>query len=89
MIIKNVNVIKLHSEFNGVGIYPYPVIVNPNSSANFNFIEGTDMNLVQSIIDAHDPSPIPPPLSDIDKLRLEQAQANSELVQLIMMMGGA
>ena len=33
--------------------------------------------------------PIPkPPLSEIEKLRLEQAQSNAELVQLIMMMGG-
>lgn len=31
----------------------------------------------------------PLPLSEIEKLRLEQAQANSELIQLIMMMGGA
>lgn len=30
----------------------------------------------------------PKPLSEFEKLRLEQAQANSELVQLIMTMGG-
>ena len=30
-----------------------------------------------------------PAVTEIEKLRLEQAQANSELVQLIMMMGGA
>lgn len=33
--------------------------------------------------------PIKPiPMSEIDKLRLEQAQANNEIIQLIMMMGG-
>ena len=51
--------------------------------------DNLDMDLVQQIIDAHDPTPIPQPLSEIEKLRLEQAQANSELVQLIMTMGGA
>lgn len=30
----------------------------------------------------------PKPLSEIEQLRLEQAQANAELVQLIMMMNG-
>ena len=30
-----------------------------------------------------------PDSTEIDKLRMEQAQANAELVQLIMMMGGA
>lgn len=29
-----------------------------------------------------------PPLSEIEQLKLEQAQANAELVQLIMMMSG-
>lgn len=58
-------------------------------SSVFYFADGTDIQLVQQIIDEHDTAPLPRPLSDIEKLRLEQAQANSELVQLIMMMGGA
>lgn len=88
MRINSVLVGKLHAEFNDKGIYPYPVF-NHGEYGDFTFADNTDMTLVQSIIDAHDPTPIPQPLSDIEKLRLEQAQANAELVQLIMMMGGA
>ncbi|MCT6924113.1 hypothetical protein [Metasolibacillus sp.] len=88
MRINGVNVGVLHTELNNNGIYPYPVF-NYGDYGDFTFADNTDMTLVQSIIDAHDPTPIPQPLSDIEKLRLEQAQANAELVQLIMMMGGA
>lgn len=47
------------------------------------WIEGATQDYIDSIINS------PQPLSEFEKLRLEQAQANSELVQLITMMGGA
>lgn len=88
MIINNINVNKLHQEFNNNGIYPSPVNFIDENSATFTFAEDVNLHLVQQIIDTHDPTPNPQPPSEIEKLRLEQAQANSELVQLIMMMGG-
>ena len=59
MIIKDVNVQKLHTEFNIQGIYPNPVLIHENGDGEFIFTNDTNMDLVQSIIDAHDPTPIP------------------------------
>lgn len=47
------------------------------------WIEGATQKEIEELENA------PKPLLEIEQLRLEQAQANSELVQLIMMMGGA
>ena len=59
MIIKNVNISKLHDEFIKSGINPHPVFILENGDGEFNFSEDADMGLVQQIIDAHDPTPIP------------------------------
>ena len=75
MIIPDCNVNKLHDEFMSVGIMPYPVFKLENGDGNFTFPNDTDMELVQQIIDAHDPTPLPPQPSDIEKLR----QANETL----------
>ena len=58
MIIKNVNVSKLHDEFIESGIKPYPVFILENGDGDFTFSENTDIELVQQIIAAHDPAPL-------------------------------
>ena len=74
MIIKNVNVNKLHDEFINAGIKPFPVLQLENDDGDFTFPKDTDMNLVQQIIDAHDPTPLPPKPSEKERLEaLEQA----------------
>ena len=60
MIVKNVNVNKLHDEFISNGIKPSPVFKLDNGDGDFTFPEGTDMTAVQAVIDAHDPTPLPP-----------------------------
>ena len=57
-----------------------------NDSATFKFSGIT--NFDEFTLDDGQEFDAPEP-SEIDKLRIEQAQANAELVQLIMMMGGA
>jgi len=74
MIIKNCNVNKLHDEFRNAGIKPYPVYVLENGDGDFTFEEGTDMELVQQVIDAHNPEPLPPQPTEKERLEaLEQA----------------
>lgn len=74
MIITNINVNKLHDEFIEKGIYPYPVLVLENGDGDFTFQEDTNMELVQQIIDAHDPTPLPQTPTDAERLQaLEQA----------------
>lgn len=88
MIITNCNVNKLHSEFIVQGIRPFPVFELENGDGDFAFPESTDMTLVQQIIEAHDSTPLPQPLGDIEQLRLEQAQANAELFEMMLMLTG-
>lgn len=90
MIYEHVLRNKLHQELVNAGIKVISVVAldDTNFGANITFAGDVDMDAVQQIIDAHNPTPPPLPLSEIDKIRLEQAQANAELVQLIMMMGG-
>lgn len=88
MIIENCNVSKLHTELNNVGIRPFPVFELENGDGDFTFPEGTDMASVQQIIDAHNPTPLPKPLSEIEQLRLEQAHANAELFEMMLMITG-
>ncbi len=74
MIISNCNVNKLHNEFIQVGIKPFPVLVLENGDGDFTFSKGTDMDLVQQIIDAHEPTPLPQLPSEKERLEaLEQA----------------
>lgn len=69
MIIQNCNVNKLHDEFNKAGIKSYPVFELENGDGDFTFPKGTDMNLVQQIIDAHDPTPTPPSKTQLEILQ--------------------
>lgn len=88
MRIENINVNKLHTEFNNSGIYPNPVFDNGENIGEFTFAEDIDMIAVQAVIDAHNPEPLPPPLTEIEQLRLEQAQANAELFEMMLMLTG-
>lgn len=82
MIINNVNVNKIHQEFVDNGIKPHPVFELEDGDGDFTFPENTDMELVQQIIDAHDPTPLPPQPSEKERLEaLEQAM-------LEMVLGG-
>lgn len=87
-IYTGVNPLKLHAELidNHIGIM---LSTSIDDTLTVSFADDVNLNLVQQIVEAHDPTLLPQPLSDFEKLRLEQAQANTELVQLIMMMGGA
>ena len=93
MIFKNVNPNKLHNEFISNNIncivrndLEEKQVIAENTWVTFE--DGTDMELVQQIIDAHDPTPLPQPLSEIEQLRLEQAQANAELFEMMLMLTG-
>ena len=68
MIIKSCNVNKLHNELRSVGIAPFPVFELENGDGEFTFQEGTDIDLVQQIIDEHDPTPLPPQPTQDDYL---------------------
>lgn len=82
MIIKNCNVNKLHDEFIQAGIQPFPVFVLENGDGDFTFPEGTDIEIVQQIIDRHDPTPLPPKPTPEERLEaLESAM-------LDMILGG-
>lgn len=79
MRINGVNVGVLHTELNNYGIYPYPVF-NYGDYGDFTFADDTNMDLVQQIIDAHDPTPIPPaPTQDDFLLDLELRMTMLEL----------
>jgi hypothetical protein len=82
MIINNANVNKLHDEFRQAGINPYPVFELENGDGEFTFPAGTDMDLVQQIIDAHDPTPSPSQPND--KERIEAL----EIAMLDIVLGG-
>lgn len=68
------NVCTLTDELQKVGIIPYPIFDNEDGTGDFTFPEGTDMELVQQIINAHNPEPLQPQPSDKERLEaLEQA----------------
>lgn len=52
------------------------------------FAEGTNIEFVQKIIDAHDPTPLSQPLTETEQLRLETARSNTELFETMIMMNG-
>jgi hypothetical protein len=87
-IISNANVNKLHTELNNAGIFPFPVLIYENGDCEITFEDDVDMVSVQAVIDAHNPEPLPEPLTDIEQLRLEQAQANAELFEMMLMLTG-
>lgn len=78
------NVPKLHGELNAAGIHPFPVFDFGDGSGEFTFLEGTDMDVVQNVINAHDPTPLPAP-----KTQVEILQETVDQLVLDALMGGA
>lgn len=89
MEIKNVNAEKLHLELINNGIKP--IAVEHNTSDNeyiastvwITFEKDTDMELVQQIIDEHDPTPLPPKPTKEELLELKLAQNTAETIELL------
>lgn len=77
----SVNANKLHDELIESGINPL-LVESLEDKTWITFEENTDMKLVQQLIDSHDPTPLPQPPTDKERLQvLEQAM-------LEMIMGG-
>ena len=87
MIIKNVNHLKLLREFDDNSIlYDTQTLTNNaiyengkmigTSDLSINFLEGTDMTLVQAVINSHDPSP---DIEDLPQTSLEQQLAQLKI----------
>lgn len=71
--IDNVNTNKLHDELIANGVVPL-LVESLEDRTWITFTDDTNMDLVQQIIDAHDPTPLPPQPSDKERLEaLEQA----------------
>lgn len=80
MILENVNRNKLHQELADAGVLCNVFALNNTQiGAEISFGDGTDMDLVQQIIDAHDPTPIPSKPSELDILK---TKLNSAMQQL-------
>ena len=90
-IIKEFNAPKLYDELLQKNLIT-PVQGNGTSrlQGNLLFVEDdSDIAAIQSIIDAHDPTPLPPQPTEFDKIRIESAQANAELFEMMLsMLGG-
>lgn len=82
-----VNTNKLHDELISNGVIPL-LVESIDDITYITFEQNTNMESVQQIIDAHDPTPLPPRQTDIELLRIEQAKANSEIIELMMFMFG-
>lgn len=75
----NVNTNKLHDELINAGIVP--LLVESNDTTTWvTYAENTDMSIVQAVLDAHDPTPIPPQPTEQERIdALERA-----LLEVIM-----
>jgi hypothetical protein len=62
-----VNTNKLHDELIAHGIVPL-LVQSKDNVTWITYPEGTDMAAVQAIIDAHDPTPVPPQPTEADYL---------------------
>lgn len=100
MIIKNINPIKLLNEFSDRGV----TWVNSSNNLKYSdngtplsnvadmtitFTHGTNMDLVQSVIDAHDPTPVPRAPTKEEILEQELARTNEMILELTeLILGG-
>lgn len=88
MHLQGINPNKLHESLSNAGI-TCTVLSSPRHGEHvakdtwITFSDGMDMDLVQQVIDAHDTSPTPVPLSEIDKLKISQAEQFEALLELI------
>jgi hypothetical protein len=67
---QNVNTNKLHDELITNGITPL-LVESKEGITWISFVEGTNMDLVQQIIDSHDPTPLPPKPTQEELLRAD------------------
>ena len=93
MLVENVNPNKLHDELLNANIdvltLSHDITPEMREQGQYiaentwiTFAEGTDMDLVQQIIDAHDPTPLPQPPTAEE--RLESAE---QAIIMLMMEG--
>lgn len=89
--IRNVNPAKLQDELIYAGIKVLKT-ESKISGKNGDIAEQTsiafdddsvDMELVQQIIDEHDPTPLPEPLNEIDRLKISQAEQFETILELL------
>jgi len=87
MIVKNVNPTKLLDELLAQNIVVIS-LTHDRQAGNvaentwITFAEGTDMELVQQIIDAHDPTPLQPQPTQEEILKQELAKTNAMVLEL-------
>ncbi|MGE7115133.1 hypothetical protein [Lysinibacillus sp. NPDC047702] len=92
IVATNINVNKLVNEFVAQNVIPKDVssdLINDEvlaKTATFTFADSTDIDLVQSIIDAHDLAPIPSPKSETELLK-ERLEATEQALLQIMFEG--
>jgi len=85
VIFEDVNPDKLHNELIAAGISPLSVsndLIHGEyiaSKTEITFDPDVDMIAVQAVIDAHDPTPLPQPLTPIEQLEEENAFLALEL----------
>lgn len=88
-IYNNVNPTKLVDELINNGIVPI-LVTNDRAegeivanNTKIKFTEGTDMDIVNKIVTAHDITPLPEALSEIDKLKISQAEQFETILELL------
>jgi hypothetical protein len=62
-----VNTNKLHDELIKAGVIPI-LVESKDNDTWITFADGTDMTVVQTVITAHDPTPLPPQPTEADYL---------------------
>lgn len=94
MLIKNVNPNQLQNEFTANNIVTISFINDRKDgyiaeNTWVEFAKDTDMGLVQQIIDAHDPKPLPPQPTQEELLKQELTKTNSMVLELTeIILGG-
>lgn len=83
-----VNTNKLHDELIANGIVPL-LVESKDDKTWITFADDTDMTLVQAVIDAHDPTPLPPQPTQEEKIaQLEEQLATTQEALDFLIMGG-
>ena len=96
MLIKNINSKKLYTELAEIGVQISKMQNDAKEGEQIAmntwvlFEDGTDMELVQQIIDAHDPTPLPPPKAETEILKERLQTTEDALLGLMdfITMGG-
>lgn len=86
---KNVNTNKLHNELIASGIVPL-LVESLDDTTWITFADGTDLTLVQAIIDVHDMTPPPMPKSENQLFREQNTDLNLQIIDIyeILLTGG-